>query len=651
MKNMLLLQALHNRVQGLPSSGVALNAFTLLLHLIKPIKKDQASTLSPFFPLRDDVPDMLGAFQKEARFGEKEQIDEAMALAKNDPGYTAAADDKTLFKTQLFWLASKGVGCLLMPVAKDAFHSFQNIASAMLDKDPAQSDVAWREHLLAEAALREGDFLAQLGHFVDLTFRFLLHVGAGGQAALPPPEPGPAWHALPSATLENILDLCDLYRDRQRKTTIPTGLFAHLEPEPMLTMLCIVMASDSHVRDPSLRGRAVKLMHRLIMAFPTWQDMFNRPPLSKHIIPSLVNVFIAVEKAIMSYYDLSYRYKYELRLPVMDLFDIFLQNESHRQVLNEFSKANPSTLEKLLTQLINDTNSQTEEAIRTVKEYQENKRKEADPSAAGPGGRHDEQVLADDTTGDANEDIYRRSRMNYKEHAKKYFGLASRTWKQLWLLCKHVSHVIVEGRTILEQLLHSSLDAQLHFLVGPEMKSIKSSPAEYEELGFNPKELIRQILEIYLFLVRVNKTEITRIVGKDERYYRPETFSKAVNFARKYHLLDQQGFEDFESFVKGLAEHTSQQRAAFDSADIPEEFLCEMMADIMSDPVMFPQSKKIVDRSTAERQIMSADKDPYANTPLKKEDLIPQKELKEQIHRFAKEKGIELEGGNMFDVP
>ena len=40
------------------------------------------------------------------------------------------------------------------------------------------------------------------------------------------------------------------------------------------------------------------------------------------------------------------------------------------------------------------------------------------------------EVLDDDRTGDGDEaeDIYRRSRMNYKEHAKKYFGLAARTF-------------------------------------------------------------------------------------------------------------------------------------------------------------------------------------------------------------------------------
>jgi len=146
-----------------------------------------------------------------------------------------------------------------------------------------------------------------LGHFVDLSFRVLQHAAVGGREALPPPDPGPAWHALPSTVLENLLDLCDLYRDRQKKNSgIPTGLFAFLDPAPILTTLCIVMASDSHVRDPSLRGRAVKLMHRLCFAFPSWQERLNQAPLVKHFIPCLIGVFTAVEKAILSYYDLAY---------------------------------------------------------------------------------------------------------------------------------------------------------------------------------------------------------------------------------------------------------------------------------------------------------------------------------------------------------
>jgi len=654
-KNMLLLQALHSRIYGFPTSGAAINAFTLLLHLCKPIKADAATGLSTSYLLREDIPDFLGGWQTEARFGEEDQVKAAKELAKADADFATPASDKKLFKTQIFWLASRGVGSLLLPVAKEAFQAWVHIASAFQDKDTSVSDTAWREYLLAESTLKEPAFLERLGHFIDLTFRFLQHVASGGKEALPPQEPSAAWNGLPSCILENILDLCDIYRDRQKKGSgMPTGLFVYLDPEPILTTLCIVMASDNHVRDPSLRGRAVKLMHRLCFAFPSWQEKLNQPPLMKNLIPCLINVFIAVEKAIMSYYDLSYRYKYELRIPVMDLFDLALQHEEHRRVLMTFTRgAGNDRFQKLLTQLINDSNSQTEEAIRTVKEWHEQQAKEKSEEASraapstGPAGQHDEQVLNDDQTAEG-EDVYRRSRMNYKEHAKKYFGLSARTWKQLWLLCKHCASVIVEGRTILEQLLHSSLDAQLHFLVGPEMKNIKASPAEYDELGFNPKELVRQIVEIYLFLVKVNQDEVVRIVGKDERYYSAQTFSKANSFVKKYGLLLGEPLNEFDSFVKDLASKVSEQRAAFNEADIPSEFLCEMMADIMSDPVMFPQSKKVVDRWVAERQIMGADRDPYANTPLKVEQLVPMTELKEKIHRFAKDKGIALEGGNMF---
>eukprot|EP00929_Paragymnodinium_shiwhaense_P057796 TRINITY_DN28947_c0_g1_i1.p1 TRINITY_DN28947_c0_g1~~TRINITY_DN28947_c0_g1_i1.p1 ORF type:complete len:1038 (+),score=296.89 TRINITY_DN28947_c0_g1_i1:65-3178(+) len=656
-KNMLLLQALHSRVQGFPTSGVALNACTLLLHLCKPIKPDQASAVSPYFSMREDIPDLLGNWSGETRFGEKEQIEGAKEVAqKDDKAFTVAPFDKSLFKTQLFWMTSKAVGVLLLPVAKEAFNTFQGIASVFYEKDPGMSDEAWREFLLAESALRENGFIEALGHFMDLSFRFLEFTAAGGQQALPPPEAGPAWHTLPTAMLENVLDICDLYRDRQRKGGgIPTGLFAHMDPSPVLTTLCIVMASDAHVRDPSLRGRAVKLLHRLCFAFPSWQEKLNQKPLLEHFVPCLVGVFVAVEKAILSYYDLAYRYKYELRVPVMDLFDLCLQHEEHRRVLKEFaSGAGNDRFLKLLTQLINDTNSQTEEAIRTLKDYHEYQAKLADgteappPPAPGAGGQHNEEVLGDDQTAEG-EDVYRRSRMNYKEHAKKYFGLAQRTWKQLWLLCKHAAPTIVQGRNILEQLVHTSLDAQLHWLVGPEMKNIKGTAQEYEEVGFNPKEMVRQIAEIYLFLVEVDRAEVCRIVGKDERYYSNATFSKTVRFVRKYSLLDEPSIKKLDLFVKELAENVQQQRAAVDDADIPDQYLCELMADIMADPVQFPQSKKVVDRCNAERQIFGTDKDPYANTHVTKEMLVPLPDLKAEIHKFAKDKGIMLEGGNMYD--
>merc|ERR1712187_703045 len=105
-------------------------------------------------------------------------------------------------------------------------------------------------------------------------------------------------------------------------------------------------------------------------------------------------------------------------------------------------------------------------------------------------------------------------------------------------MCELCPDVIISGRTVLEQLTHSTLNAQLHWLVGPEMKNIKATPQEYDEVGFNPKKMVQSVAEIYLCLVRVNADEVARVVAKDERYYSDATFGKAYRFAKKYSLLN-----------------------------------------------------------------------------------------------------------------
>ena len=47
-----------------------------------------------------------------------------------------------------------------------------------------------------------------------------------------------------------------------------------------------------------------------------------------------------------------------------------------------------------------------------------------------------------------------------------------------------------------------------------------------------------------------------------------------------------------------------------------------------------------MDRATIERIILQDDADPFNREPLKKEDLIPQTELKAKIEAFKKEHGL-----------
>ena len=76
--------------------------------------------------------------------------------------------------------------------------------------------------------------------------------------------------------------------------------------------------------------------------------------------------------------------------------------------------------------------------------------------------------------------------------------------------------------------------------------------------------------------------------------------------------------------------------------NIPEEYLDPLVYTPMKDPVMLPSSKAIVDRLTIIQHILSDPHDPFNRTPLNKEELVPQPELRKKIEEFFSIKREEL---------
>ena len=58
----------------------------------------------------------------------------------------------------------------------------------------------------------------------------------------------------------------------------------------------------------------------------------------------------------------------------------------------------------------------------------------------------------------------------------------------------------------------------------------------------------------------------------------------------------------------------------------------------MTDPVLLPVSKVIVDRKTIEQHLLSDQNDPFNRTKLTKEMLVPCKDLKKKIDDYVKKK-------------
>jgi hypothetical protein len=204
--------------------------------------------------------------------------------------------------------------------------------------------------------------------------------------------------------------------------------------------------------------------------------------------------------------------------------------------------------------------------------------------------------------------------------------------------------VLVKDEVVLTQLTQAFLDPNLERLVGAKCMELKakSGSKDFEEYNFDPKKLLMQICVIYITLAREAPEKTRRLVSEDGRYYKPETFKKALRILTRERMINEEQQKQFQQFTSELAERQMQAQQAED-VDIPEEYLDPVMADLMTDPVMLPNSQKIMDRNTIVRIIMSDDHDPFTRTPLKQEELIPQPELKAEIAEFARKHGIPLE--------
>jgi len=219
--------------------------------------------------------------------------------------------------------------------------------------------------------------------------------------------------------------------------------------------------------------------------------------------------------------------------------------------------------------------------------------------------------------------------------------------KTLFMMATEAPQVLVTDEVVLQQMTQNFLDANIERLCGQKCLELKAQNKvkDFAEYNFDPKLLLSQICTIYVVLMREGteaKGKTLQFIAQDSRYYNPQTFAKAARILKRDRMLSGDLIVGFNDFIKELQVRGEAQAAA-DEVDIPDEFLDPILCEIMSDPVMLPDSKNVMDRKSIVRIIMSDDHDPFTRSPLKMEDLIPQVELKAQIVAFAKANSIPLE--------
>jgi len=203
--------------------------------------------------------------------------------------------------------------------------------------------------------------------------------------------------------------------------------------------------------------------------------------------------------------------------------------------------------------------------------------------------------------------------------------------------------------------LAAMLDMNLNMLAGPRCQDLKVR--EPEKYKFRPKELLSDVLQIYLELGE--REEFQAAVAKDGRSYSVELFERVERIARKTAIKT----EEELALLRVMVAKVEQLKAAAEEddamGDVPDEFLDPLTYDLMRDPVILPSSKTVIDRSTIKQHFLSDASDPFNRVPLKWADIVDATDLKAQIDAFIAQRkssrggtvsSAGAEGGNTMAV-
>jgi hypothetical protein len=94
-------------------------------------------------------------------------------------------------------------------------------------------------------------------------------------------------------------------------------------------------------------------------------------------------------------------------------------------------------------------------------------------------------------------------------------------------------------------------------------------------------------------------------------------------------------FQAFTNAVENAHAEIDKSREELD--DVPEEFLDPLMQTLMTDPVLLPSSKQIVDRSVIARHLLSDPTDPFTRKPLSINDVQADMNLKKNIQEWLQQ--------------
>lgn len=343
--------------------------------------------------------------------------------------------------------------------------------------------------------------------------------------------------------------------------------------------------------------------------------------INSNLINSIMRVFIDAERVgtANQFYE-----KFSIRNKVLLLTDnLFKKHEEKfkKKILN-YANQNEFDTTKMLTLLLNDVNYLIDEVITrfsAIKDYQDLK-----DDTEKWNGMSEEEKNSEDGKFAENDRL-----------VKPEINMLNSSLKFLVTMCSYLQKYFLKLK--LAERLANSLNYCLNQFTSKSSSLKIKNKAEY---SFSPSLILISLIKIYICFSDYD--DFLQFVVNDEANYKYNNFLIAIKIknSKSKVKVDYETSEQFDNFVENVLKKAEEkfktEKISYD--DAPEEFIDPITAEIMNDPVILPSSKVVLDRTTIETQLINDPVDPYNRSPLTKEELIPNDELKKKIDEYLEKK-------------
>ncbi|XP_024033127.1 probable ubiquitin conjugation factor E4 [Morus notabilis] len=475
-----------------------------------------------------------------------------------------------------------------------------------------------QEKLCYEAQiLRDGTLIQCAVSFYRLMVVWL--VGMVGGFKMPLPATCPEEFAcMPEHFVEDAMELL-IFASR-----IPKVLDGVLLDD-FMNFIIMFMASPNYIRNPYLRAKMVGVLNcwmprkSELGGSSATASLFEGHQLSlEYLVRNLLKLYVDIEftGSHTQFYD-----KFNIRYNIAELLEYLWQVPSHRNAWRRIAKEEEKGVYlNFLNFLINDSIYLLDESLNKILELKE---LEAEMANTAEWERRPAQERQERTRLFHSQENIIRIDMKLANKDVTMLAFTSEQITAPFLLAEMVERVA------------SMLNYFLLQLVGPQRKSLSlKDPEKYE---FRPKQLLRQIVQIYVHLARGDTENIfPAAISKDGRSYNDQLFTAAADVLRRIGEDGRiiQEFAELGAKAKVAASEAMGTEAVL--GEIPDEFLDPIQYTLMKDPVILPSSRITIDRPVIQRHLLSDSTDPFNRSHLTGDMLIPNTELKARIEEFIR---------------